>query len=177
MDAFVRRVQAQLPSIIVSGISLYFALVFVLSGAKTLLLLHDGTIDYATGLLAQGIGYAFGPAFAKLTIVAAAIGAIKIAVAGFFLLAVTERSPAVVDGETQRDFGALDLALHGAVALTLLHLLPAWIGNDEAAIRTHAAHVVLLCVAIGTSMFEREHASRRATRVGELEATRYRPMR
>jgi len=171
MDAFVRRVQAQLPSIIVSGVSLYFAVVFILGGAKTLLLLHDGTIDYAATSLAQAVGYAFGPSFAKVTTVAAAIGAIKLAVGGFFILAVTERSPAAANGDAQKEYGALDLALHGGVALTLLHVIPAWIDADDAAVRMHTANILLLCVAIGTSMFEREHAERRATRVGELEET------
>jgi hypothetical protein len=176
MDSKIRRMTARLPSIIVSGLSLYFAVVFGLGGAKALLLLHQGTTDYSAAALAQALGYAFGPSLAHVTAVAAAIGAAKLAVGGFFILAVTERSPATVDGEAQREYGALDLALHGAVALTLLQALPAWIGGDTEALRTHMANIMLICVAIGTSMFEREHATQDATRVGQLEATStYRP--
>ena len=176
MDATIRQLRVQLPSIIVSGLSLYFAVVFGLGGAKTLLHLNQGSIDYATAALAQAIGYAFGPSFAKLTTVAAALGAIKLAVAGYFILAVTERSAAATKGDPQRVYGALDLALHCAVALTLLHAIPAWIAGDAAALRMHLAHGMLIGVAIGTSMFERQHLARRATRVGELEATsNYRP--
>ena len=171
MDAMIRRIQAQLPSIIVSGLALYFAVVFSLSGAKTLLLLYQGGADYGATALAQALGYAFGPSFAKVTLVTAAIGAIKIAVGGYFVLAVTERSPAAEDGLPQRDYGALDLALHGAVALTMFQAIPAWIAGDDPAIRVHTANVMLICVAIGTSMFEREHADREETRLDHLEAT------
>jgi hypothetical protein len=176
MDARIKQIQAQMPSIIVSGLSLYFAVMFGLGGGKTLILLHQGTTDYAAAALAQAVGYAFGPAFAKVTLVAAAIGAVKLAIAGFFILAVTERSPAAMHGEAQHDYGALDLALHGAVAVTLLQALSGWIDGDGAAVRMHLANIMLLCVAVGTSMFEREAAARQTTRVGHLEATsNYRP--
>ena len=171
MDRILWRLQAQLPPLILSGLSLYLAGVFLFAGAKMLLLLQEGTIDYATTALAQAVGYAFGPSFAGITTVAAAIGAIKLAIGGFFILAVTERSPAAVDGEVQKEYGALNLALHGAIALTLLHMLPAWINGDAETVRVHAANLMLLCVAIGTSMFERAHADRPQTRVSELEAT------
>jgi hypothetical protein len=177
MDATVSRIKTRLPSIILSGLSVYFAVVFGVSGAKTLLNLNQGSIDYATAALAQAIGYAFGPAFAKLATVAAVLGAIKLAVAGYFILAVTERSAGGSKGDPQREYGALDLALHCAVALTLLHAIPAWIGGDAAALRMHLAHGLLIAVAVGTGMFERQDRARRAGRLGELEATsHHRPL-
>jgi hypothetical protein len=173
MDATIRRIQAQLPSVIVSGLSLYFAVVFGIGGVKTLLLLHDGTTDYVAAALTQAIGYAFGPWFAHLTAVSAALGATQIAVCGYFILAVTERSSAATNGEGQREHGALDLALHCAVALTLLQALPAYVAGETAVVRMHLAHVMLICVAVGTSMFEREYKARRARRAAQLEAALY----
>jgi hypothetical protein len=167
MDRVLLRIQAQLPPLILSVLSLYLAGVFLLGGARVLLLLQEGTIDYATTALAQAIGYAFGPSLSGTTMVAAAIGGSKIAVGGFFILAVTERSTAA-DG--RKEYGALNLALHGGIALTLLHLLPAWMSGDAAAIRLHAANLMLLCVAVGIGMFERARAERAETRVGEPEA-------
>ena len=176
MHVRLRRVQARVPSLIVSGLSLYFAMVFGLGGARTLLLLNQGTTDYTAAALAQAVGYAFAPSLAHVTAVAAAIGAAKLAIGGFFILAVTERSPAAEEGEAQKEYGALDLALHGAVALTLLQTIPAWTGGDIETVRMNMAHAMLLCVAIGTSMFEREHADGNETRVGHFEATSdYRP--
>ena len=161
MAAFLRRVQAQLPSIIVSGLALYFAVFFIFGGIKMLLLLYQGAPGYVAESLAQALGYAFGPSFAKVTTVAAAIGAAKLAVGGYFILAVTEGSAATVDGAPQKDYGALDFALHGAVALTMLQVIPAWINGLDAVVRMHSANVLLICVAIGASMFDREHAGRR----------------
>ena len=171
MDRVVRRIQQQLPSLIVSGLSLYFAAVFLIGGGKTLFALQEGTTDYVAQSLTQGLGYAFGPMFANVILVAAAIGAAKLAVGGYFILAVTERSPAAMNGVRQKEYGALDLALHGAVALTIFQVIPAWIVGDELAVRKHTADVLLLCVAVGTSMFERENAARPETRVSELEET------
>jgi hypothetical protein len=126
--------------------------------------------DYVPRALAQALGYAVGPAFANVPAVAACIGAAKLAIGGYFILAITERSPAL-SGKTERDYGALDFALHGAVALTMLQVIPAWLGADEPAVRMHTANVMLICVIVGTSMFERETATRRALHAGQLDET------
>lgn len=176
MDDTIRRIQAKLPAIIVSGLSLYFALAFCLSGAKTLLLLDQGTTDYLAAALAQALGYAFGPSFAKVTTAAAAIGASKLVVGGFFIVSLTERCAATVDGSAQKDYAALDLALQSAFVLTLFQVIPASIDGDPAGISMLMANFMLLCVAVGTSMFEREAAEHPATRVSHLKATScYRP--
>jgi hypothetical protein len=166
MDEAIKRIQAYLPSIIVTGLSLYFALIFVLSGSKTLLALYEGSTDYVATALAQAIGYTFAPGLAKVTVVAGMIGAFKLAIGAFFILGVAERSAR--DGT--KEYGALDFALHGAVALMMFQAIPAWMGGDDAAVRAITAHGMLICVIVGTSMFEREQAARNAP-VDEYETT------
>ena len=168
-ETWVKQLQRQMPDLIVAGLALYFAAVFGYAGVKALIGLQFGSIDPATAVVARSIINTFDLAASHLTTLAAAVGALKLAIAGFFLLAATERSPSGPDGEVLTDHEALDLALHGGVALTLLLGLPAWMSGDAAALRTHAADLMLMAVAIGTSLYERRHAGKAATLTTQLE--------
>ena len=167
MDAVIKPIRTQLPSLIVSGLLVYFAVAFGLGGAKTLLLLHQGATDYTGLALARATGYAFDPTFDKLVLIAAVIGGAKLAIASFFVLAVTERSPAAT--AVRQEYDAFDAALSSASALTLILALPAWVAGDAAGFGMHVTHAALMCVAIAASIAEREHNARDVSRVGHLE--------
>ena len=168
MDVATKPIRPQLPSLIVSGLLVYFAVAFGLGGANALLLLHQGATDYTGLALARATGYAFEPTFDKLVLIAAVIGVAKLAIASFFILAVTERSPAF-EGDPQQEYDALDAALSSAIALTLVLALPAWVAGDAAGFGMHVTHAALICVAIMASIAEREHNARDVSRVGHLE--------
>lgn len=169
-ETWVKRVQDQMPDLIVSGLALYFAAVFGYAGIKALIGLQYGYIDAASITVAQSIINTFDLAPSQLTTLAAAIGALKLAIAGFFLLAATERSPSGSHGQPLTDHEALDLALHGGLALTLLLTLPSWASGDTAVLRTDIANLILMAVAAGTSRYERRsHRRRTATLRGQLE--------
>jgi hypothetical protein len=167
VDAVTKPIRTQLPSLIVSGLLVYFAVAFGLGGAKTLLLLHQGATDYTGLALARATGHAFDPTFDKLVLIAAVIGGAKLAIASFFVLAVTERSPAAMP--VRQEYDAFDAALSSASALTLILALPAWVAGDAAGFGMHVTHAALMCVAIAASIAEREHNARDVSRVGHLE--------
>jgi hypothetical protein len=169
MDAAIKDIRTHLPSLMVSGLLVYFAVAFALGGANGLLLLHQGASDYNAVALARMTGHAFEPTLDKVVLVAAAIGATKLAIGALFIVAVIERPPAGMAVGSWQDYDALDVALYSAIALTLLLMLPAWTVGDFAAVRMHMAHAALICVAIAASVIEREHAERVMTRVGHLD--------
>jgi hypothetical protein len=150
-------------------LSIYLAVAFGLGGAKTLLLLHQGAPDYTALALARASGHAFDPTLEKVVLAAAMIGAVKLAVAAFFTLAVIERPPAGMAVGPRQEYDALDVALCSAIALTLFMVLLAWIMGDIAAVRMHMAHAALICMAIAASVVERERAVGVMTRVGHLD--------
>ena len=167
MDAVFKPYRAHLPSLIVSGLLVYFAVVFGLGGAKALLLLHHGATDYTGLLLARATGYAFEPTFDKLVLIAVVVGGAKLVIASFFVLAMIERSPAAM--AVRPEYDAFDAALSSALALTLILALPAWAAGDAAVFGMHATHAALMCVAIAANIAEREHNARDVSRVGHLE--------
>jgi hypothetical protein len=156
-----------MPTLIVGGLSLYIAAVYGFGGARALLALHSGFPDYASGTIAAAVINAFALDPHHMTTIGAALGATKIAIAGFFLLALTERSSS--DADEPPDHETLGLALHGGIAVTLLLLVPSWTGGDFDAIRTHGANLLLLFVMVGVGRYERGQAAREATRLGYLE--------
>lgn len=167
---WVKRVQGQMPDLIVSGLALYFAAMFGYAGIKALIGLQYGYIDAASTTVAQSIINTFDLVPSRLTTLAAAIGALKLAIAGFFLLAATERSPSGSHGQALTDHETLDLALHGAIALTLLLTLPSWAAGDTAVLRADIANLMLMAVAVGTSRYERRSYERQVAIVlRELE--------
>jgi hypothetical protein len=165
----VTRVQARLPGLIVSGLALYFMFVFGFDGIKSLIALQGKFPDYATSVIASAVVNAFDLPPHHLVTIWATVGAVKIAIAGFFLLAATE-PPADIHDDEPVDHDALDLGLHGAIALTLLMLIPSWNGGDTEAVRTDLANLMLLAVIVGVGLFSRGHA-RAETRVGHLDDT------
>jgi hypothetical protein len=170
-NATVNRFQAGLP-LIVCALSLYFAGVFGLDGISALVALQGKFPDFATGAIASAVVTTFALPPHHLVTIWAGLAAVKLAVAGFFLLAVSERLAAKTKDEvTAPDYDAQDLALHGAFALTILLLLPSWMGGDDGAVRSYAANLMLLAITAGVSMIDRDHAERETSRVGHLDAS------
>jgi hypothetical protein len=166
---------SEIPSglaLLVCGLSLYFAGVFGFDGIKALLALQGKFPDFATGAIASAVVNTFGLPPHHLVTLWAALGAAKIAVAGFFVLAVSERLSADTKQEVAPpDYDAHDLALHGAFALTILLLIPSWMGGDGGAVRAYAANLMLLAMTVAISMIDRHQTERTASRVGHLDAS------
>jgi hypothetical protein len=166
--------QARLPSVVVLGLSLYFAVAFGTSGAKTLLWMQLGLTDFATGAIAHSAGRVFQLSDQSLTFVTAALGAAKLAVAGYFMLAVSEHAATVFRGARSSEHGTLDLAVFAAAGLTILYAYPAWVIGEAAEQRTATAHILLLCVAAGAGLYQRAR-NRRADTGSEHRATAFPP--
>ena len=125
-----------------------------------------------TAAAAVFAGHAFGFGATGLTLTAAAIGATKLAIAGFFLLYLFERAYAALCRVPTAEHETLDVAVLCATVLTVLLAVPAWAAGDVATMRTHLANLLLALVTIGVSLYERNAPARReraASRVEHLE--------
>ena len=169
MDAQTRPFRFELPFLVVSGLAVYFAVALGLSGVKAMVLLEQGTADYTAAALARALGYAFEPTLDRLMLATAIVSAAKLTIAGYFTMAAIERWSAMAGDGKPRDHDALDIALIGALALTLFLAVLAWIAGDAGGLRTHMVHTMLICVAVGLTVVEREGMARDMSRVGYLE--------
>lgn len=153
--------QSRFPAVIVIGLSIYFTLVFGFGAAKALLLPLRGHGDDPTTAAAFFAGHAFGFGPSGLTLTAAAIGATKLAIAGFFLLYLFERAYAAICRVQSEEHETLDVAVMCGAVLTVLLAVPAWSAGDLGTARTHLANLMLALVAIGVSLYERYAPARR----------------
>lgn len=158
-------------ALVVCGLSLYFAGLFGTDASKALLALEGKFPDLATGAIASAVINTFALPPHHLVTIWAALAAAKLAVAGFFLLAVSERLSAdTTQGVAAPDYDAQNLALHGAFGLTVLLLIPSLIGGDGGAVRSYAANLMLLAITAAITIIDRHQSEREPSRVGHLDA-------
>jgi hypothetical protein len=152
--------------VVVSGIALYFALLWGFESSRILTSPIYGLDKSAFAQIVYGIGRVLHLSPTGLLLVAAFFGAANLAVASLFICHIMDR---IAAWGGKPDHESLEAALVLVVIATLVAAAPALIEGAQGMLRQHTLHLILAAVVTTLSIIERIAEREEKTRVAEIE--------
>jgi hypothetical protein len=153
----------------ISGVALYFTLVWGYDGLRMLTSPSYGLEDVWRSQFVFGIGSLFGLGPIGLIKLAAFFGAVKLAIAGVCALHILDRLRTFIGGKADTEI--LEGALILVVVINIVAVGPAvWSQNAEL-VRETAFQLILAAIATALCLGERGYKRQKAAVATELAAT------
>jgi hypothetical protein len=154
-------------SLIISSIALYFALLWGFEASRVFTSPIYGLDNPTFSQIIYGIGHKLHLNPTGLLLIAAFLGAAKLAVASLFICHIVDRVGSLWGHKA--DHESLEAALLLVVLSTLIAAIPALIDGTTGLIRLHTLQLVLAGVVAILSVVERIAEREEKTRVAEAE--------